>query len=80
VTPHACGTSGSTFDALSIQFHYRTVKKQFSAIIEPAPEGGYWAICPEIAGANGQGETEVEAKHSLEQAIKLIEQISFKAG
>jgi predicted RNase H-like HicB family nuclease len=48
------------------------MKAEFTAIIEPAPEGGYWAICPEIPGANGQGETIEEAKNSLRQAIELI--------
>ncbi|MCD6532870.1 MAG: type II toxin-antitoxin system HicB family antitoxin, partial [Deltaproteobacteria bacterium] len=27
------------------------MKAEFTAIIELAPEGGYWAICPEISGA-----------------------------
>ena len=48
------------------------MKGEFTAIIESAPEGGYWAICPEIPGANGQGETVEEAKASLKQAIILI--------
>jgi len=48
------------------------MKAEFTAIIEPAPEGGYWAICPEISGANGQGDTIKEAKDNLRQAIKLI--------
>lgn len=48
------------------------MKAEFTAIIEPAPEGGYWAICPEVPGANGQGETIDEAKESLRQAIVLI--------
>jgi len=48
------------------------VKAEFTAIIEAAPEGGYWAICPEVTGANGQGETVDEAKESLRQAIELI--------
>ena len=48
------------------------MKSEFTAIIEPAPEGGYWAICPEVPGANGQGETIEEAKESLRQAIELI--------
>lgn len=48
------------------------MKAEFTAIIEPAPEGGYWAICPEIPGANGQGETIEEAKDSLREAIELI--------
>ena len=48
------------------------MKGGFTAIIEPVPEGGYWAICPEIPGANGQGETVEEAKASLKEAIELI--------
>ena len=48
------------------------MKAEFTAIIEKAPEGGYWAICPEILGANGQGETMEEAKESLKEAIELI--------
>jgi len=48
------------------------MKGEFTAIIEPAPEGGYWAICPEVPGANGQGETIEEAKQSLREAIRLI--------
>ena len=48
------------------------MKAEFTAIIEAAPEGGYWAICPEIPGANRQGETIEETKDSLRQAIELI--------
>jgi len=48
------------------------MKAEFTAIIEAAPEGGYWAICPEVPGANGQGETLEETKNSLRQAIELI--------
>jgi len=48
------------------------MKAEFTAIIEAAPEGGYWAMCPEIPGANGQGETVEEAKESLKAAIELI--------
>ncbi|MCD6533315.1 MAG: type II toxin-antitoxin system HicB family antitoxin [Deltaproteobacteria bacterium] len=48
------------------------MKAEFTAIIELAPEGGYWAICPEISGANGQGDTIEEAKDSLREAIELI--------
>jgi predicted RNase H-like HicB family nuclease len=48
------------------------MKAEFTAIIEPAPEGGYWAICPEVPGANGQGETIEETKNSLREAIQLI--------
>lgn len=48
------------------------MKAEFTAIIEPAPEGGYWAICPEVPGANGQGETVEEAKTDLIAAVKLL--------
>jgi predicted RNase H-like HicB family nuclease len=48
------------------------MKGEFTAIIEAAPEGGYWAICPEVPGANGQGDTIEEAKQSLCDAIRLI--------
>ncbi|MGK7887046.1 MAG: type II toxin-antitoxin system HicB family antitoxin [Crocosphaera sp.] len=48
------------------------MKGELTAIIEAAEEGGYWAICPEVPGANGQGETIAEAKESLKSAIQLI--------
>ncbi len=45
------------------------MKAEVTAIIEPAPEGGFWAICPEIPGANGQGETIEEAKNNLRKPL-----------
>jgi predicted RNase H-like HicB family nuclease len=48
------------------------MKHEFTAFIEEAPEGGFWAVCPEVPGANGQGETVDEAKQSLREAIVLI--------
>ena len=48
------------------------MKAEFTAIIEPAPEGGFWAVCPEVPGANGQGETVEEAKVDLIAAVKLL--------
>ena len=48
------------------------MKAEFTAIIEPAPEGGFWAICPEVHGANGQGETIEETINNLREAIELI--------
>ena len=48
------------------------MKAEFTAIIEPAAEGGYWAICPEVPGANGQGETIEEVKENLRHAIELV--------
>jgi len=48
------------------------MKGELTAIIEAAPEGGYWAICPEVPGANGQGETVMDAKENLKEAVALI--------
>jgi predicted RNase H-like HicB family nuclease len=48
------------------------MKGEFTAKIESVPEGGFWAICPEVPGANGQGETVEEAKNNLREAIELL--------
>ena len=48
------------------------MKAEFTALIEPDPTGGYWAICPEVPGANGQGETIEETRQSLKEAIELL--------
>ena len=60
----------TTVDARSFEPHPCSVKGEFTAIIGEAPEGGYWAFCPEEPGANGQGETVEEAKGSLGEAIQ----------
>ena len=48
------------------------MKAELTAIIEAAPEGGYWAVCAEVPGANVQGDSIEEAKQSLREAIRLI--------
>ncbi len=45
---------------------------EFTAIVEPADEGGFWAYCPEVPGANGQGETVQETLDDLAAAIELM--------
>ena len=48
--------------------------KKFTAIVhrgEP-DEGGFWATCLEIPGANGQGETKEECLSNLKEAIQLL--------
>ncbi len=47
------------------------MKHEFTAIFE---RDGDWhiAYCPEIPGANGQGQTKEEARQSLADAIALI--------
>lgn len=47
------------------------MKHEFTAIIERDGEW-YIAYCPEIPGANGQGQTRDEARASLAEAIALI--------
>jgi predicted RNase H-like HicB family nuclease len=44
----------------------------FTAIVEAAPQAGYWAICPEVPGANGQGESVALTKKNLQAAVRLI--------
>ena len=48
------------------------MKGEFTAIIEAAPEGGFWAVCPEVPGANVQGETVADAQGNLKEATALI--------
>jgi predicted RNase H-like HicB family nuclease len=48
--------------------------KNFTAIVhrgEP-DEGGFWATCLEVPGANGQGETREECLADLKSAIELL--------
>jgi predicted RNase H-like HicB family nuclease len=35
-------------------------------------EGGFWATCLEVPGANGQGETKEECLENLSGAVKLV--------
>jgi len=44
---------------------------EFTAIIE-RDENWFIGYCPEIPGANGQGETIEDCKHNLVEAISLI--------
>jgi predicted RNase H-like HicB family nuclease len=39
-------------------------------------EGGFWATCLEVPGANGQGETQAECLKNLADAVELILQIN----
>ena len=48
--------------------------KKFTAIVhhgEP-DEGGFWATCLEVPGANGQGETKEECLNNLKEAVQLL--------
>jgi predicted RNase H-like HicB family nuclease len=48
--------------------------KKLTAILhrgEP-DEGGFWATCLEVPGANGQGETKEECLADLKKAVQLL--------
>lgn len=52
--------------------------RHFTAIVhrgEP-DEGGFWATCLEVPGANGQGASEVECLSDLAAAVKLILEVN----
>ncbi len=44
----------------------------FTAVFEPAAEGGYVAFVEELPGAISQGETLDEARTNLKEAVELI--------
>ena len=52
--------------------------QRFTALIHRSPpdEGGFWATCLEVPGANDQGETREECLSDLSAAVKLILQIN----
>ena len=43
----------------------------FTAVFEPADEGGYAAFVEELPGANAQGASIEEARENLQEAIEL---------
>jgi predicted RNase H-like HicB family nuclease len=44
----------------------------FRVVLEFDPEAASWsAICPELPGCASAGDTEVEAKRNIEEAIRL---------
>ena len=48
------------------------MKNEFTAVVETAEEGGYFAYCPELPEANGQGDTREETLKNLCDAIVLV--------
>ena len=48
--------------------------KKLTAILHHGDpdEGGFWATCLEVPGANGQGETKEECLADLKQAVQLL--------
>jgi predicted RNase H-like HicB family nuclease len=52
----------------------------FTAVFEPAEEGGYIAFVEELPGANTQGETLEEARENLAEAVALILEVNREAA
>jgi predicted RNase H-like HicB family nuclease len=56
--------------------------KQFTAIVHQGEldEGGFWATCLEVPGANGQGETKDDCLRNLAEAVKLLLELLLSHG
>jgi len=52
------------------------VTQTFTAVYEPAEEGGYIAFVEEVPGANSQGETLEEARENLKEALSLMLEVN----
>jgi predicted RNase H-like HicB family nuclease len=52
------------------------MQRSFTAVFQPADEGGYIAWVEELPGANTQGETLDEARENLKEAIELILEVN----
>jgi predicted RNase H-like HicB family nuclease len=52
------------------------VTQTFTAVYEPAEEGGYIAFVEEVPGANSQGETLEEARENLKEALELMLEVN----
>jgi predicted RNase H-like HicB family nuclease len=52
------------------------MQRTFTAVFQPADEGGYVAWVEELPGANTQGETLDEARENLKEAIQLILEVN----
>ena len=48
----------------------------FTAVYQPADEGGFVAWVEELPGANTQGETLEEARENLKEAVELILEVN----
>ena len=48
------------------------MRNEFTAVFVQAEEGGYWAYCLEIPGANGQGDTLEACEQNLIEGIRLM--------
>jgi predicted RNase H-like HicB family nuclease len=52
------------------------VTQTFTAVFEPAEEGGFVAFVEEVPGAISQGETLDEARENLREALALMLEVN----
>ena len=52
----------------------------FTAVFQPAEEGGFIAFVEELPGANTQGDTLEEARENLVEAVALILEANREAA
>ncbi len=53
---------------------------QYSVVVHPAKEGGYWVEVPALPGCASQGETVDEALENVKDAIKLYLEVLQEDG
>ena len=55
-------------------------KRIYTVIIEPAPEGGFWAYVPALPGCFTQGETLAETVQMAREAIEGFVEVWAEKG
>jgi predicted RNase H-like HicB family nuclease len=45
---------------------------EYTVVLEPQKEGGYFVQCVELPGAISQGDSKVEALSNIKEAIELV--------
>ena len=62
----------SVITVILVQMFIMKTNLKLTAVFEEAEEGGYIAFFEELPGVNSQGETLIEAKANLFEALDLI--------
>ena len=68
--------SGSASHGVKVCGKLPHVTQTFTAVYEPAEEGGYCAFVEEVPGAISQGETLEEARQNLKEALELMLEVN----
>jgi predicted RNase H-like HicB family nuclease len=68
--------SGQASHGLKVCVKLPLVTQTFTAVYEPAEEGGFVAFVEEVPGAISQGETLEEARENLKDALELMLEVN----